>query len=172
MVRRHSPLSSSAQAEDPLRRGFSILSRASQEYWVPACARTTPNVRQRSRDALRPRFAGMFLYPLNPEGAGNAGCALHPRSHARSTRKRVRMSIQGQRRTSDIPCAMALRLISCSPRRTAFCLRCALGSRMPPGAWTPASRRQDHTSSPYALAPFVIGTTSVHRDPSQRSWRS
>jgi hypothetical protein len=31
---------------------------------------------------------------------------------------------------------------------------------------TPAPRRQDHTSSPYALAPFVIGTTSVHRDPS------
>ena len=56
----------------------------------------------------------------------------------------------GQRRTSDIPCAMALRLITCSPRRTAFCLRCALGSRMPPGAWTPASRRQDHTSLPYA----------------------
>ena len=32
--------------------------------------------------------------------------------------------------------------------------------------------RQDHTSLPYALVPFVIGTTSVHRDPSQRSWRS
>ena len=26
----------------------------------------------------------------------------------------------GQRRTSDIPCAMALRLIACSPRRTAL----------------------------------------------------
>ena len=26
----------------------------------------------------------------------------------------------GQRRTSDIPCAMALRLITCSPRRTAL----------------------------------------------------
>ena len=34
---------------------------------------------------------------------------------------------------------------------------------------TPAYGRQDHTSLPYALAPFVIGTTSVHRDPSQRS---
>src|SRR6266567_8325222 len=31
---------------------------------------------------------------------------------------------------------------------------------------TPAPRRQDHTSLPYALAPFVIGTTSVHRIPS------
>ena len=26
--------------------------------------------------------------------------------------------------------------------------------------------RQDHTSLPYALVPFAIGTTSVHRDPS------
>ena len=30
---------------------------------------------------------------------------------------------------------------------------------------TPASRRQDHTSSPSASAPFVIGTVSVHRIP-------
>ena len=31
---------------------------------------------------------------------------------------------------------------------------------------TPAPRRQDHTSLPYALMPFAKGTTSVHRDPS------
>jgi hypothetical protein len=30
---------------------------------------------------------------------------------------------------------------------------------------TPASRRQDHTTSPSALMPFVIGTLSVHRIP-------
>jgi hypothetical protein len=30
---------------------------------------------------------------------------------------------------------------------------------------TPAPRRQDHTSLPYALMPFAIGTASVHRDP-------
>jgi hypothetical protein len=30
---------------------------------------------------------------------------------------------------------------------------------------TPASRRQDHTSSPSASVPFVIGTSSVHRIP-------
>jgi hypothetical protein len=29
----------------------------------------------------------------------------------------------------------------------------------------PASRRQDHTSSPSASVPFVIGTFSVHRIP-------
>jgi hypothetical protein len=30
---------------------------------------------------------------------------------------------------------------------------------------TPASGRQDHTTSPSAFAPFVIGTISVHRIP-------
>jgi hypothetical protein len=30
---------------------------------------------------------------------------------------------------------------------------------------TPASRRQDHTTSPSASMPFVIGTSSVHRIP-------
>src|SRR5712672_1870144 len=36
----------------------------------------------RSRDVLRPSFARNFLAPFKSEGAGNAGCALHPRSHA------------------------------------------------------------------------------------------
>ena len=35
---------------------------------------------------------------------------------------------------------------------------------LPPS--TPTMGRQDHTPLPYAFAPFVIGTTSVHRDPS------
>jgi hypothetical protein len=33
----------------------------------------------RSRGAIRPRFAKKFR-ALKSEGAGNAGCALHPRS--------------------------------------------------------------------------------------------
>src|SRR5689334_6423908 len=36
---------------------------------------------------------------------------------------------------------------------------------LPPGALTPAPRRRDHTTSPYALMPFAIGTASVHRTP-------
>src|SRR5258707_5510439 len=81
----------------------------------------------------------------------------------RSVHKECAHEHTGQRRASDIPCAMALRLITRSPRRTAL---------LPPSLagltanLTPAPRRQDHTSLPYALAPFVIGTTSVHRSPS------
>ena len=32
---------------------------------------------------------------LNTEGAGNAGCALHPRSRVRSCAKKLHTSIQG-----------------------------------------------------------------------------
>src|SRR6476469_9476857 len=60
---------------------------------------------------------------------------------------------------------MALRLITCSPRRTALLPPLRPEKLLPPGALTPAPRRQDHTSLPYALMPFAIGTASVHRDP-------
>src|SRR5712675_2865949 len=82
-------------------------------------------------------------------------CAVHKRTAHEHT---------GEAEASDIPCAMALRLITSSPRRTAF-----LPPSLPRGlalkSLTPAPRRQDHTSLPYAFAPFVIGTTSVHRNP-------
>src|SRR4051794_12337936 len=60
---------------------------------------------------------------------------------------------------------MALRLITCSPRRTALLPPLRPEKQLPPGALTPAPRRQDHTSLPYALMPFATGTASVHRDP-------
>src|SRR5882757_7313704 len=75
-------------------------------------------------------------------------------------------SIQVQRRASGLPCAMALRLISSSPRRTALLPPLRPEKLLPPGALTPAPRRQDHTPLPYAPAPFVIGTfasTASHR---------
>jgi hypothetical protein len=58
---------------------------------------------------------------LQREGAGNAGCALHPRSRVQNGQKKTHTSIQVQRRQSDIPCAMALRLTSRSPRRIGLC---------------------------------------------------
>src|SRR5438445_7348920 len=77
----------------------------------------------------------------------------------------ARMSIQVKRRTSDIPCAMALRLITSSPRRTALLPPLRPEKQLPPGALTPAPRRQDHTSLPYASAARVSRSLSVHRNP-------
>jgi hypothetical protein len=56
-----------------------------------------------------------------------------------------------------------LRLIPRSPRRSGFVASVACGVFTT--NLTPASRRQDHTSSPSASVPFVIGTLSVHRIP-------
>ena len=43
----------------------------------------TLNTNPRSRDALRPRFSKNL--PPKGEGAGNAGCALHPRSRVQES---------------------------------------------------------------------------------------
>ena len=61
-----------------------------------------------------PSFA-RNVRPEKLEGAGNAGCALHRRSRVQNCKKTY-TSIQVQRRQSDIPRAMVLRLTSCSPR--------------------------------------------------------
>jgi hypothetical protein len=92
------------------------------------------------------------------------GCALHPRSRVQFVQKKAHTSIQVQRRHSDIPCAMVLRLISCSPRRTGLVVTVA--SRTLPRHLTPASGRQDHTTSPYVQAALVSRNSRVHCDPS------
>src|SRR5260221_2675038 len=45
-----------------------------------------PDTYSRSRGALRPSLARNF-HPRKSEGAGNAGCALHPRSCAQCAQK-------------------------------------------------------------------------------------
>src|SRR6266446_8228523 len=84
---------------------------------------------------------------------------------ARCTRGLVCKSVQkgahehtGSAEASDIPCAMVLRLISCSPRRTGLVVTVVSG--IASTNLTPASGRQDHTTSPYASAPFVKGTST------------
>src|SRR5258708_27681807 len=72
------------------------------------------DIRRRSRGAMRPSFAKALP---QKEGAGNAGCALHPRSRVQRLCKETHTSIQVQRRHSGIPCAMVLRLMARSPRR-------------------------------------------------------
>ena len=48
-----------------------------------------PDAPSRSRGAIRPRFARKF-HALKSKGAGNAGCALHPRSRVQEGKKRTR----------------------------------------------------------------------------------
>jgi hypothetical protein len=108
-----------------------------------------------SRGARRPSPASS---PSRREGAGNAGCTLHPRSRVQSAQKKAHTSIQVQRRQSGIPCAMALRLMPRSPRRRVpFChrrqrIRTCLSPVGPTHLrWLDISNGcQDHTVLPYA----------------------
>ena len=123
--------SSSPRRRGPIRRavnrvdGVSGLVEPSRSciklpgLWVPAFAGTTlinfksaASTVSPSRGTICPSFANHS--PSN-EGAGNVGCALHPRSRVRSRAKKAAHEHTGQRRTSDIPCAMALRLIRTLP---------------------------------------------------------
>jgi hypothetical protein len=68
----------------------------------------------RPRGAMRPSFDR--VHPRKREGAGNAGCTLHPRSRAQ-WRVECAHEHTGSAEASGIPCVVALRLMPCSPRR-------------------------------------------------------
>jgi hypothetical protein len=66
-----------------------------------------------------------------------------------------------------IPRAMVLTVPSCSPRRSGFLVTVIGG--IDPADLTPASRRQDHTTSPSAAVLLVWQHAGVHRIPSRVS---
>ena len=107
--------------------------------------------------------------PSKMEGAGNAGCALHPRSRVQDAQKKTHTSIQVQRRQSGIPCAMALRLMPCSPRRRIRLVTVAaglmaasdpVGSIAPPTAW-----HQQRVSGPRGFAVRTNVVRLARREP-------
>ena len=137
---------------------------------------------------FRPSFTNSFA-PLRTEGAGNAGCALHPRSRVPKIAHLAHTSIQGSGNTPTSPAQWLYGLLRALPGERAL---------LPPSlaenstSLTPASRRQDHTTSPYAfvhpsarfcLSMILIGkpestfpgscctrlNKSVHRISSQRT---
>src|SRR5207237_666688 len=86
------------------------------------------------------------------ENRGRRECRVHaaPAVSCANCAKNGAHEHTGQRRQSDIPCAMALRLTSCSPRWSGLVVTVAGG--ILPANLAPASRLQDHTTSPYASA--------------------
>ena len=76
------------------------------------------NTPSHSRGACRPRFA-VYCRPRKEEGAGKAGCALHPRSRVQNcTKKRTR----AYRSSGGIPAFPArwFTAYTYSPRRSGF----------------------------------------------------
>src|SRR6266478_5146893 len=110
---------------------------------------------------MRPSCAKPFAQ--KSEGAGNAGCRCthslacdrnkaHERSHHRST---------GLTRHSPRNGFTAYFVLS--PARSGLFV--TVISRLLGADLTPASRRQNHTTSPSASAPFVTCAARVHRIP-------
>jgi hypothetical protein len=117
---------------------------------------------QHSRDADRVRALLNFLSLKKAEGAGNAGCTLHPRSRVQKCAKKTHTSIQVQSEHSGVPCAMALRLMPRSPRR-----RIRLAS-VAAGLMAGRSGRTDFATD--SLAPATgVGTTRFCRTRKRRS---
>src|ERR1700681_3259896 len=110
---------------------------------------------------MRPSCAFIFR---PREGVGNAGCPLHPRPRVHFVlveRTRVTTSTP---ESPGIPARNGFNgFLRALPGDRAFCHRrlrtnvlSAPGRADPTSATlTPASGRQDHTTSPYAAAPFV-----------------
>jgi hypothetical protein len=105
---------------------------------APEVCKETPPPKERGRREDRVRAAPAV------------SCAL-------CIKKRSHMSIQVQRKHSGLPCAMALRLIRALPDDQDLLTPSSTGY---PANLTPTLGRQDHTPSPYASVPFVIGTSA------------
>jgi hypothetical protein len=85
-----------------------------------------PDTRPHSRDVNRPGCAFIFR---PREGAGKAGCSVHPQPRVRN-KKHTSVVTTGSPDSPGLPCAMVLRFPSCSPRRAAlFCHRRQRSSR-------------------------------------------
>src|SRR3989442_6452246 len=113
----------------------------------------------RSRSAISPELLQIRRLTLEVEGAGNAGCALHPRSRVPNCAKMAHTSIQGSGNTPTSPAQWLYGLYRALPGERAFLPPSPLRSLLLKNL-APASRRQDHTTSPYASAPFVKGASA------------
>src|SRR5256886_17535932 len=86
------------------------------------------------------------------EGAGNAGCTLHPRSRVPRIAQLAHTSIQVSGNTPTSPAQRLYGLLRALPGGAGLLSPSPLRSVLLTSL-APASRRQDHTTSPYAADP-------------------
>src|SRR5260221_4250964 len=106
------------------------------------------DVTPHSRGMIRPRFAKTSAL-ANEEGAGKTGCTLHPRSRVQTcTKKRTR----AYRFSGGIRPSLRNGFTAYNALSPATGFLATVASRISPRSLTPASGRQDHTTSPSASA--------------------
>jgi hypothetical protein len=135
-------------------------------------AKTISNTPPRSRGAKRPSCASILRPKI--EGVGNAGCAASTRSLAWEKNKPHEHSHHRSSRIHPaFPHAMVLTAyFALSPVIGLVCHRrqriwhvCTRSGRHASADLTPASRRQDHTTSPSASASLVSTPLTAHGNP-------
>ena len=111
----------------------------------------------RSRGLICPRLAIEFPYP---PVRGRRECRVHaaPAVSCAKVCKKAHTSIQVQRRHPTFPAQWLYGLYRALPGRAGLVVTVAGG--IASANLTPASGRQDHTTSPYASVPFVEGTSA------------
>ena len=92
-----------------------------------------PDMPSRSRGAICPRFA--LRCPSEKREQGMPGARCTRGLVCKFAQRKAHTSIQVQRRQSGIPCAMALRLMPCSPRRRIRLVTVAAGLRLTRSGW-------------------------------------
>jgi len=132
------------------------------------CARNDGRIQIRILAACFARGLACSFGPLVSEGAGNAGRPMRPiAACAEIVELRTRV-VRSHRKTPGIPRAMVLTAsFALSPATGLFCHRHQ--RKLLPANLTPASGRQDHTTSPSASGAVVYSTIRVHRIPPLRS---
>jgi hypothetical protein len=130
---------------------LSIAQQKERMDCFAALAMTVSRHAYKSRGAVHPRFAFSFR---PKEGVGNAGCQ-RTRSRACSVES-TRVSHHGCAETPGIPARNGFNgFLRTLPGDRAFLSPSSLRSLLPKSL-TPASRRQDHTTSPSATKRFRL----------------
>ena len=96
---------------------------------------------------IAPEVCRKSSRPLNSEGAGNAGCALHPRSHVRLCIRMLHMSIQGSGEHPTFPAQWLYGLWRDLPGETA-----SIATVAPRKRWLPKDLTPLRAPGPHAFA--------------------
>ena len=119
------------------------------------------DVNPHSRGAICVR--GLPASPSEIEGAGKTGCTLHPRSRVHCAQRTRTRAYRFSGNTPAFPAQWLYGLLRALPGERLFCHRRRSGMNL--HDLTPAPRRQDHTTSPYASCALVCHAIRVHRIP-------
>jgi hypothetical protein len=170
------------------RRRRAVIASVAKQSIVPHKGRMDCFVASAPRnddDGHEPTFSRrdppeVCLKSLAPiRGRGECRMRAAPAVPCAKKCQKTHTSIQVQRRTSDIPCAMALRLITRSPRRRIRLVTVVGELTAYPRPVGPTRLRQldtsngcrNHTTSPYASASFVCAPFDRSRAPAQSRTR-